>query len=182
LGDATPDDSFDPLAQQDQPVKPQVAPVVPQAPHVPATHTERRLTFGLAGKEVTTQNILPWYDDAFKKKVQKESLAHSDVKVQSSNEGTSLIVSGNCDLPYYVVLMFRSVSDYINKPNSFVSNVANSCNNGTFSYDHGNIPSDTPAGTYYLLVAEEGQTGPWIPLSSLIPITIDATTTTVTVE
>lgn len=93
-------------------------------------------------------------------------------KVAIGNGGLSLTVQGTCTKPYFVVLTYKSVDDFIKKPRSFVSNYAGSCSGGSFSYDMGHLPVDTRAGTYYLVLGEQGEEGSWEPISSLLPIDI----------
>lgn len=155
----------------------------PRPRRTTATHKERKLIFSEAGSSlIATERILPWYEDEFKKQERTKRQSRTSVDVQAKNDGQSLILKGSCNKAYFVVLMFKSPQDYATKPNSFVSNIAKPCEHGSFSYDHSMIPSETLAGTYYVLVAEEDATGPWVPISDLIPITVQATSTTVTVE
>lgn len=178
LGNQSGDENFDPFAvKEDAPAEVKIV-----VPHVPATHTERKLLFSSRGEHTATQVVLPWYDDELKAKMKKQSSQSKDLTIQTTADESSFVVSGTCDHAYYVVLMFRNPKDYINKPNSFVSNSAFPCTNKSFTYDHKVISPEIPEGTYYMLVAGEDETGPWMPMSSIVPITINATTTTVTVE
>jgi hypothetical protein len=95
----------------------------------------------------------------------------------------TLVASGSCSKKYFVILTYKSEADYLKKVSSSVINEAHECVDGTFSYDMASLPADTTRdGRQYLIVAEQGETGPWTPISELYPIEISATTTIEMIE
>lgn len=136
------------------------APPVLQAPQV-TTITHKKLLFSIAGAAVDRHG--------------------SDLKPSISADGDSLIVSGNCSKKYFVILLFRNASDYASDPSSAVANGAWPCVGGSFSYDLSALSPDTGNGTYYLMTGEEGDSGPWTPVSNIVPIAIAGSTTIETV-
>lgn len=88
------------------------------------------------------------------------------------DEGTTLRVAGECQDEYFVLLTYRSPEDFTEKPRSFVSNYADKCRGGTFTHRMSHLPLDTAEDVYYLLVAEQGDEGSWVPTSPLVPIKI----------
>jgi hypothetical protein len=83
-------------------------------------------------------------------------------------------ISGKCSEDYYTVLLFANKTDYENNPAAAVYNVATPCVNGSFNetLSDANFPPNLKPGTYYLVVANQGKTGPWQPYPTLYPILI----------
>lgn len=106
----------------------------------------------------------------------------NDIKPTPSGDGSSLTLSGSCTKKYYVVLVYKSPTDYQKKQSSFVANEARDCVGGTFTYDVSALPPELKSGTYYVMTADEDDTGPWTLSSKIFPVTIQATTTTVEVS
>lgn len=123
----------------------------PPAPPAPVT----KLTFAIAGSAI----------DA-------EGASGPAPRVAIEDDGLALRVGGDCDQPYYVLLTYRSIKDFEEKPRSFVSNYAGECKGDSFTGRLNHLPIDTPEGTYFLLVAEQGEEGSWTPVTSLLPIEI----------
>lgn len=88
------------------------------------------------------------------------------------DDGTTLRVAGECQDEYFVILTYRSPEDFTEKPRSFVSNYADKCRGGSFTHRMNHLPLDTAEDVYYLLVAEQGNEGPWMATSPLVPIKI----------
>lgn len=88
------------------------------------------------------------------------------------DDGTTLRVAGECQEEYFVVLTYRSVEDFIEKPRSFVSNYADECKGNSFTHRMNHLPLDTKEDVYYLVVAEQGNEGAWTATSPLVPIKI----------
>ena len=88
------------------------------------------------------------------------------------NASGAITVSGQCSDDYFVVLLYAHEQDYANDPSSYILNKAYPCALGSFTYSIRDLPHSLPAGTYYLLVGQEGKTGAWKPITSLSPITI----------
>jgi hypothetical protein len=101
----------------------------------------------------------------------------SDVAPSTDKEGSSLVISGSCSKKYFVVLLYKNEEDYGRKPSSYVANEARECSGGRFSYALSSLSTDIRPGRYFLLTAEEDDTGPWQAASSLFPVTIQASTT-----
>lgn len=150
--------------------------------HTFITREHKKFIFSAEDDRISTVKDLPWYDPEFAKKVATDRTGQKKITIKESQDGSSLVVKGDCSSAYYVVLMFRGATDYRDRPSSAVTNVAHPCEKGSFTYDHNGIPADTAPGDYFLLIGEEGETGPWIPRSALIPIHIQATTTKETIE
>jgi hypothetical protein len=85
-----------------------------------------------------------------------------------------MTVSGSCFEKYFVILIWKNSSDYIDRPGSFSKNIAELCNNGSFVYDLKNLSTDIPDSNYFLMIAEEDDKNPWVPKSQLIPINISS--------
>jgi hypothetical protein len=83
-------------------------------------------------------------------------------------------VSGACSSYYYTILLFRNQTDYQTNPAAAVFNEAIPCANGNFdrTFSDMDFPSALTPGTYYLMVARQGQTGSWVPYPTLYPIVI----------
>lgn len=91
------------------------------------------------------------------------------------NSTGTITVSGSCSAAYFVVLLFKNATDYADDPSSYLVNKAYPCVAGTFTYSIAQLPYNVPNGNYYLMVAQEGTTGTWAPLTSLSEITINRT-------
>ncbi|HEY1733579.1 MAG TPA: hypothetical protein VGG23_03950 [Acidimicrobiales bacterium] len=154
------DSVIDPDATPAAPKPP--AAVTPAAPPPPLVITTKEMTVSLDGPATARPGSRP-------------------VAVAPSGDGMSLTVSGTCSRKYFVILVYRNPSDYRDAPSSFVANQAEECPGGTFSYDTSSLSPDIRSGDYYLLTADEDDTGPWSPASDIYPITVFSTTTTETV-
>ncbi|TSC90960.1 MAG: S-layer-like domain-containing protein [Parcubacteria group bacterium Licking1014_17] len=113
--------------------------------------------------------ILDWYPREKVSEVQKKKAVFSN-KVSAGVQGKSLVISGSCVKPYYVVILYKKESDYTKNPSAAVLNSAYPCEKGKFEYTTQN-PNDIPSGSYYLLVAEQGE-GPWEPISQIQQVDI----------
>ncbi len=139
--------------------------VIKPPPPTPAVITKKVVSFVLGGDPV----------------VDKSYNQNSNIKVSPNLIGSSLVVSGNCSRKYFVILAYRDQSDYKKKPSSYVVNNALECNQGSFHYDLSNLSQTIDGGKYWLLTAEEDDTGGWTPVSQIFPITVIATSTTETI-
>jgi hypothetical protein len=154
----------------------------PEAPRAEVSYTQKKeapveralvkkLSYRIAGSPVETTQNLPWYEDDVRDMyILKDKLP--DPRYELSGDGMTLTVSGECRSPYFVLLTYRGTDDYIERPQTFASNYAGSCSGGTFSYTMSHLPIDTPRDVYYLLIGEQGDRGPWIPVTNLLPIEI----------
>jgi len=84
----------------------------------------------------------------------------------------TLVISGVCQNKYYAIILYRTETDYDHDPASYVVNKSYPCENGSYSYTLDDLPPSLESGTYYLLIAGQGDRGPWKPASAIIPITI----------
>ena len=83
-------------------------------------------------------------------------------------------ISGTCSLYYYTVLLFANKTDYEINPAAAVYNVAAPCMSGSFdeTLSDADFPPNLAPGTYYLMVANQGKTGPWEPYPAFYPVVI----------
>lgn len=83
-----------------------------------------------------------------------------------------MTVRGSCSSAYFVILLYKNIDDYADNPSSYVLNRAYACTNGAYSYDIRDLPETLSSGEYYLLVGEQGDSGPWVPITALAPVSI----------
>lgn len=135
---------------------------------------ERKLTFSLSEGKINTTRSLPWYSNEFRDKVSVRGDNGNIPKIEIEEDGKSMVISGECEESLFVVLLWKNQDDYINKPGSFASNFADHCYDGVYRYDLKNLSNEIDDGPYYLLVASEDETNPWVPASALVPINISS--------
>jgi hypothetical protein len=87
-----------------------------------------------------------------------------------------LEVSGECTDPYYVILLYKNQGDYDQNPASYIFNKAYRCIDGQYHYALSELPFNLQSGTFYLLVAGQGEKGSWKPITALIPVGITVKT------
>lgn len=126
-------------------------------------------TFALTGKQIPTQRKI---EDKNGEVVGQEMVTQPLASSVDNTKG-EVAVSGQCTEAYFVVLLFKHMTDYADDPRSYIVNRAYPCQNGAFSYSISDLPSSLPNGNYYLLVGEEGTTGSWKPITSQTEITIN---------
>ena len=82
-------------------------------------------------------------------------------------------ISGTCSAAYYTIIIFPDATDYEYNPSLAVYNEANKCVGGTFTQTISDLdlPPQLATGTYYLIVANQGTKGPWVPDPEIYPIT-----------
>lgn len=126
--------------------------------------------FSLTSRSVKTKKIT--------KNVDKDTINESTGLTTSINpivdkaKGT-ISLSGSCTSTYFVVLLFKNETDYIDKPSSAIINKAFNCVNGNFSYTIDELPKSLKNGTYYLLIGQQGDIGTWTPISDLTEVVIN---------
>ncbi len=125
---------------------------------------KQEYTLALDGGALTT---IEEVKDGKDKKVTEVPQTSLDV------EARTLTVSGSCDDPYYVVLIYKDEKDYSDNRSSYIFNKAFDCINGQYSYPVSELPPDLGDGRYYLLVGGQGNEGTWKPISAMVPITIN---------
>jgi len=133
--------------------------------------------FSITGNKINSVKLLPKFTADMIREVGGENALkgeNSELPDYAINESKdSLVISGACQKYYFVVLLYKNPDDYKFQPNLSVVNTAEPCQDGRFSYNLKNATEKIPAGDYYLLIAEEDKTGPWIPVSAVMPIKID---------
>jgi hypothetical protein len=130
---------------------------------------EPTYAFGVTGKHIPTTRIIKNKDGVI---VDEDTVTKTLVS-QVDNVKGEISVSGECSDAYYVVLLFKNSTDYLNDPRSYIFNSAYPCVGGTFSYAISTLPTNLPNGTYYILIGEQGRKGAWKPITSLTEITIN---------
>ena len=130
----------------------------------------------------SSRKDLPWYPRDFSKTAKTNSF-DAGLSFKKNSATASFVVSGKCDAPDYVVLIYRGPNDYINNPASFLYDAASPCaSDGTFSFDIASLSLNIPNGTYDLFVGSEGSEGTWVPISPIVPITINSNLVQVPVD
>ncbi len=92
--------------------------------------------------------------------------------ISADNVEGVLRVSGICSAKYFVIILYSNKEDYNVNPASYILNKAFDCVAGRYDYSIKDLPNTLADGTYYLLVASQGDTGPWTPITALVPINI----------
>jgi excisionase family DNA binding protein len=134
---------------------------------------QKKLLFDInSQKEISAEKNLPWYS---REDLNKLGLDKGNFKTRNdiSLNNQSLEIRGSCDSRYFVILLFRNPQDYKEHPNLAVYNSAYPCEGGKIYFNLNQISADiVPEGDYYLLVAQQNENTPWIPVSDIIPIHI----------
>lgn len=92
--------------------------------------------------------------------------------ITADNTEGVMDISGACASTYYVVLIYKQESDYDRDRSSYVINKAYPCEGGAFSYKVQDLPLTLKNGTYYVLIGEQGDSGPWSPVTALTQVEI----------
>src|SRR3989344_631787 len=187
----TPADLPNP-AQNEVPVLPQdttpTDPIPDQTPIVEIIQTEQipvitvtadelqpveKYLFSLDGQTIPAKERPNWSGIEVDKNGKKlvRTISNTPVLSPDSDEG-SLNISASCSDPYFVVLLYLLVDDYDKSPNKYIYNKAFDCVGGSYDYSLNDLPGSIADGTYYLLIAGQGNEGPWKPITALIPVTI----------
>jgi flagellar motor protein MotB len=132
--------------------------------------------FSATKETIETTKKLEWYPERFKPEADNNNAGiNIDISSAIDSEGDEqpkLIFQGACQKEYFVILMFPGPDDYIKDPGKFIYNKAFPCQNGAYAYTLDDLPEGLAEGTYYFLVAEQGLTGPWQPITAIQPIEI----------
>jgi hypothetical protein len=130
-------------------------------------------TFSLARTVIPAEEVLPWmeYDYRIENIEDSEEVSKSVAVENSRNDG--ITVSGACKQSYFTVLVFSDPEAYATAPRTALFNSAYPCDNGAYSYSLVPTTLNLPEGEYYLLVADQPESGPWIPISAIMPFTIE---------
>lgn len=153
-----------------------ILPEEKQAPK-PIEIFKKKLLFSADGKAIVIPRGVSdaEINENNEKKLKKNISAN--IVTTPSSDGSSFKISGNCTEKYFVVLTYKNQTDYQKKTSSFIANSAHECVGGVFSYDLAELSPDLRGGAQYLLIGEQSETGPWVPISDLYPIVIQSTTT-----
>jgi hypothetical protein len=165
------------------PAEEEVVQVIPEATTTPVADlsTEdlkptKEYTFEINGSSIAT-NETPEWADGVDANTATSSDKVSEAPAISIQEASHILnVSGECSDPYYVVLIYKDAESYNSNPSSYIYNRAYPCENGHYSYALSELPFSLESGTFYLLVAGQGERGPWKPISALLPIGITVKT------
>ncbi len=122
--------------------------------------------FELSGKKIATKRTDPKHGNAV------EVLTAQTEAMVDSVSGL-VKISGVCTGTYYVVLLFKNQTDYETDPRSFIVNRAYPCEHGAYSYSIDRLPATLPNGTYYLMVGDQSENGPWTPATGLTEVSIN---------
>ncbi|MFZ2555699.1 MAG: hypothetical protein WAZ27_02925 [Minisyncoccia bacterium] len=129
----------------------------------PPPPPEPDFEFELTGKQIATKRaVLP----------RRPFDAEPDALVVDNDKGI-MNISGACSDVYYVILLFKNVTDYEKDPGSYVVNKAYLCIGGEYSYSLAQLPASLKDGTYYLLVGQQGESGLWKPITDLTEVVIN---------
>ncbi len=135
---------------------------------------KKEYTFDINGAAIATDAVPDWSSpESPKKEEGGEVTVAPVVDLDTPHE---LTVSGECTDAYYVVLIYKDREGYDTNPSSYIYNRAYPCGNGHYSYALSELPFSLESGTFYLLLAGQGNTGPWKPISALLPIGITVKT------
>lgn len=139
---------------------------------------QRFLEFSVTEGAIKSTKKLNWYPERFKP--DNDESKNDGINLRTAMEmmpgqpqRQKLIFSGACQKEYFVILMYSRPDDYINDPGKFIYNKAFPCQNGSYYYELKDLPENLSEGTYYFLVAEQGKTGPWQPITAIQPIQIN---------
>lgn len=130
-------------------------------------------TLSLERTIIPTEEVLPWqpYDYQIANADEAKDIMRSVATIDPLSE--DIVLAGSCKKDYFTVLVFRGPEDYANAPRTALFNSAYPCDNGLYSYHLTPESLHLPVGTYYLLVADQPETGPWVPISAIMPFTIE---------
>jgi len=161
------------------PADPVEAPKVGE-PFLVVTKTDlvpkEKYVFSLNKKAIASKEHPAWMqtEEEIKGKVPVKKVTDTPALSEGSSSGTEtrLDISGKCSDPYFVVLLYSGEQDYDLNPNSYIYNKAFDCKNGNYHYSISDLPKTLVDKTYYLLIAGQGESGPWKPISAIIPVAI----------
>lgn len=169
LSDLLPSPTPSP-APQNSTVSP--APVAPPPPPPPA----HQYSFLLQGTQSIKVGNLPWVPEDIASGSAPTATVSTAPTVSLPATNT-IQISGTCTAAYYTILIFANPTDYKDDPVAALYNNANKCVDGSFSWTIGDmdLPPQLTSGTYYLVVANQGVKGPWVPDPEIYPIQLSTT-------
>lgn len=131
------------------------------------------ISFLIEERPLKSKKFLDWQGK--KPQIKNDQEAENekiDIEILPKEGGDNIILTGNCQRAYYTVIIYRNADDYEKNPASFIYNKALPCLNGVYQYIVNDLPPNLKEGTYYFLVAEEDETGPWQPITAIQPVKI----------
>ena len=127
------------------------APVTAKTPVETFVVNEPSVTVGSQKENITTADI-----KIFKKPENFKSFSYDETV------GKKISISGNCKDNYYAMLIFASKDDYRTDPGKAQSNRAFPCPaNKSFSIDMDLKDINLQSGSYYIFIADQGDSGSW---------------------
>lgn len=135
---------------------------------------QKEYSFEINGSAIATDETPDWVTPLEASEVGEESV--TEAPALDTSEPHTLTVSGECVDSFYVILIYEHQEDYNANPSSYIFNRAFPCENGHYSYDLKELPFNLETGTFYIMVAGQGNKGPWKPITALIPIGVTVKT------
>lgn len=122
---------------------------------------------------IPTTEVLPWQPVDFRTEYEDtaKDITRSVATIDARTE--DIILSGSCKRDYFTVLVFPTPTAYADAPRTALFNSAYPCDNGLYSYRLTPGLLKLKTGTYYLLVADQPEDGPWVPISALMPFSVE---------
>jgi hypothetical protein len=159
----------------------QTPPPAPPAP--PPSPPAHRYAFQAQSATAIAVRDLPWIPAGQLKDYDASVTAVSAAAMPTVTvvDNNSLRVAGTCSEAEYVVLLFAHAGDFAADPAKALFNEAQPCVNGSFvrTISDSEFPTQLATGTYYLVIANQGADGTWLPFPQTYPIVIgDAASST----
>lgn len=122
---------------------------------------------------IPTTEVLPWQplDFQLENEDTAKDITRSVATIDARTE--DIILSGSCKRDYFTVLVFPTPTAYADSPRTALFNSAYPCNKGLYSYRLTPELLRLKAGTYYLLVADQSDGEPWVPISAVMPFEVE---------
>ena len=164
--------------QLDQTIPEETPPAVVAEISINEIAPKESFKFSIRSERIETKHDLEWKGQGEKKDDESKTAAADTATIDTAPSVTldsvsgAPVVSGSCLMAYYVILLYKNQTDYDKDPASYIINKAYPCVGGAYSFEIKDLPKSIPDGTYYLLVGEMGEKGPWAPMTSLVPIDI----------
>lgn len=166
--DVQPADATEPELVAESAPAPEPETLRPEPISVADLAPKPEYSFSMTGKRVDAKRVVR--DQSGKERLTDVAQTLSP---EIDNTTGVMQVSGTCSNTYFVILLFKNQDDYLRDPKSYIVDKAFPCVNGSFTYRIADLPDALPGGTYYLLVGEEGERGPWAAITDLTEVTIN---------
>lgn len=132
-------------------------------------------------QEVIPKRIIRFFIDQLPLKTknnlgQEKENDKINVRIINQRKNSSLVFEGACQKEYFVILAYVRAEDYQVDPSRFIYNKAFPCQNGSYYFELKDLPDRLKDNTYYFLVAEQGQTGSWQPITAIQPVRVSVET------